>query len=55
MITEDMLTSDKLYREIKRLVNDEELLDKMSLCARNMAKTDALDMIYGVLREITKD
>jgi UDP-N-acetylglucosamine--N-acetylmuramyl-(pentapeptide) pyrophosphoryl-undecaprenol N-acetylglucosamine transferase len=55
VITEDMLTSDKLYREIKRLVNDEELLDKMSLCARNMAKTDALDMIYGVLREITKD
>ncbi len=49
VITEDMLTSDVLYDEIVKLVSDKNKLNVMSENVKKLAKTDALEKIYGLV------
>lgn len=49
VITEDMLTSDGLYKEIVNLTSDKNKLKAMSENVKKLAKTDALEKIYDLV------
>ncbi len=53
VITENELTSDKLYDTISRLTSDNSCLAEMSANVKKLAKIDALDKIYDILKEIS--
>ena len=56
VITENYLTSGKLCDTIKKMLDDAEMLEKMSENARRLAKTDALEEIYRlVLKMASKE
>lgn len=54
VITENELTSEALYKAIEDMASDKELLAKMSENVKKLAKVDALDKIYEVLKKIAK-
>jgi len=54
VLTEDELTSDKLYETINKLVDDRDRLDKMSECAEKIAKPDALEKLYELILDMVR-
>ena len=54
VITEDILTSDILYDKIVEMTLDKQRLNEMSKNVRTLAKCDALDEIYKVVKKIAK-
>lgn len=52
VITEDELTSAKLYDTIKEMLEDREALKKMGENAGKLAKTDALSRIYALVKTL---
>lgn len=54
VILEKNLSCDILYNQINTLLNDRNMLDKMSQNARMMGITNATDKIYQLAKEIVK-
>lgn len=54
VITEDELSPQLLYQKITEMTDNRTKLDEMSRNVRKLAKVDALDRIYEVLKEISK-
>lgn len=52
VLTEDKLTGDVLYEKIMELSADEGKLSKMSENVKKLAKTDALEKIYELIKKI---
>ena len=55
VITEDVLTSELLHDKIAELALDKQRLAEMSKNVKKMAKTDALEQIYGLIKELTNN
>ena len=51
VITEDELTSERLYNEIIRMLGDDNCLKNMSNNLNAIAKTDALEKIYELIEK----
>lgn len=54
VITEPELTGEGLYKEISDMAADSIALERMSRNVKKLAKVDALDKIYDILKEITR-
>jgi UDP-N-acetylglucosamine--N-acetylmuramyl-(pentapeptide) pyrophosphoryl-undecaprenol N-acetylglucosamine transferase len=54
VITETELTGDVLYKAIADLTADKDALERMSENVKKLARVDALDKIYEVLKKISK-
>lgn len=54
VITEDTLSSDSLYNEIVRMLDDKNVLANMSTNVKKLAKMDSLDRLYSLAKEISK-
>ncbi len=52
VITEDILSSQMLYDKITEMAKDKELLQKMSANMHNLARTDALEEIYKIVKKL---
>ncbi|MDD6214725.1 MAG: undecaprenyldiphospho-muramoylpentapeptide beta-N-acetylglucosaminyltransferase [Firmicutes bacterium] len=55
VITEDALTPDVLYDKITELTIDKAKLEDMGRNVKKLAKTDALDKIYKLIKKIVKN
>ncbi len=53
VISEAELCVKTLSQAIERIMNDDELLEKMSRCSKSIGKPDAADRIYQILKEIS--
>ena len=54
VITEDELTSERLYNEIIRMLGDDNCLKNMSNNLKAIAKTDALEKIYELMIDMSR-
>lgn len=54
VITEDELTSERLYNEIMRMLGDDNCLKNMSNNLKAIAKTDALEKIYELMIDMSR-
>lgn len=54
VITEDELTSERLYNEIIRMLGDDNCLNNMSNNLKAIAKTDALEKIYELMIDMSR-
>lgn len=54
VITEDVLTSEILYDKIMRLASDKQRLEEMGANVKKLAKTDALEKIYAIIKKLTE-
>ncbi len=52
VITEDVLSPDMLYEKITQMAKDKEMLYKMSMNMQSMARTDALEEIYKIVKKL---
>lgn len=55
VITEDILTPELLYEKIAEVTKDKATLAKMSENVSKLAKVDALEEIYGLVKKIIKN
>lgn len=54
LILENELDADKLYNKIMSIIKDEAVLNNMSANLKKIARTDALERIYGLMQNMTK-
>ena len=54
VITEDVLTSDVLYQKITGVVKNKEVLESMSENVKKLAKVDALEELYNLVRKMRR-
>ena len=54
VITEDILTSDLLYQKITEVANNKEVLESMSENVKKLAKVDALEEIYNLVKKMRR-
>lgn len=54
MILESDLTPDLLYNKIMGMIENKDALDKMSANLKKIARTDALERIYGLMEKMAK-
>lgn len=54
VITESELSSEVLWNKIKSMLNDKKELENMSKNVLTMAKTDALDKLYELMKVMAK-
>lgn len=54
VITEDILSDELLYSKIIELVSDNTALSEMGQCAKTMAKTNATEEIFNIVKKIIK-
>ena len=52
VLTEDKLTHEALYEKIMELTKDKDILFKMGENVKKLAKTDALDRIYDLIKNL---
>lgn len=53
VIVESELTSDRLYEKIMSMINDAEGMKKMSSNVKKLARTDALEKIYELMKKMS--
>lgn len=54
IVTNDMLSAEKLNEEIEKIVNSEETIEKMSKNAKKLAITNVEDKIYDEIKKLVK-
>ncbi|MGM9935987.1 MAG: undecaprenyldiphospho-muramoylpentapeptide beta-N-acetylglucosaminyltransferase [Candidatus Ornithomonoglobus sp.] len=54
VITEDELSPKVLYERIEKMLSDSSCLERMSRNLKKIAKTDALEKLYGLMRDMSK-
>ena len=54
VITEDVLTSDVLYQKITGVVKNKDVLANMSENVKKLAKVDALEELYNLVRKMRR-
>ena len=54
LITEAQLTPQVLYDKINEMISDKKALEEMSRNLKGMAKTDALDELYNLIKKMCK-
>lgn len=54
VITEDVLTADLLYDTIVEMTQDKQVLSQMSKNVKKLARTDALEKIYNLVKGLCK-
>lgn len=54
VITETELSGDVLFKQLMNMINDSEKLNSMSQNLKKMAKTDALEKLYGLMCDISE-
>ncbi|MDD6763136.1 MAG: undecaprenyldiphospho-muramoylpentapeptide beta-N-acetylglucosaminyltransferase [Clostridiales bacterium] len=55
VITEDELSTEVLYERISEMLSDGERLAVMSQNLKKMAKTDALEKLYGLMKDMAEN
>lgn len=54
VLTEDILTPDGLYHQIVKMTEDRDGLEKMADNVRKLAKMDALDALYELVKKLAE-
>ncbi len=54
VITEAELSGDVLFKQLMNMINDSEKLNSMSQNLKKMAKTDALEKLYGLMCDMSE-
>ena len=53
VITEPELSAETLYGKIRRMLDDEKYLKEMSANLKRIAKTDALEKLYELMKDMS--